>query len=213
MTQATTLKWFKIYVKKSDDLKLLLFQEESNNIRSEYFDNLRLVSEVYYNVNYYLEKLIYEYNEQKKDCLNKRIGVIYFNIENLKKIIKKSKYTPDSNEEKRAYDILVDQLKRVKKTIQNYFILLQEKEKETNVRPKRSRKEINYKEDELEEEEKITNDDQDYEPENEEDKYQEKRDKKYDKKYEKYVVFEDEQEDFILEVDKNNPNHLRFIYV
>jgi len=221
MAKVTTWKWFKIYVTKLDYLEAL-FQDDS---RIRYFDNLRLVSEVYYNVNYNLEIVIREnfiFKKHKKTySLNKRIGIIYNNIQILNEIMKKSKYNPDSKEEKRAHNILIDQLKRVKKTIRNYFILLENdnSENQENKRQKRNRKEINYKEEELEDDEleEEEQNDPDYEQENEEDKYQEKRDKKYDKKYDKYVYQEEEdqnqEEEYILEIDKNNPNHVRFIYV
>jgi hypothetical protein len=189
-----------------------LFQDD---LRKSYFDNLRFVSEVYYNVNYNLE-IITRMDDKaiKKDSLNKRIGMIYNNIQILKKIIQNSKYTPDTKLEKRAHNIVVDQLQRVKKTIQDYFILLEKLEK-------RNIKEINYKEEELEDDDELEDeledlDDEDYDPENEEDKYQEKRDKKYDKKYYKYVLDnqeDEDQDDYILEIDNNNPNHVRFIYV
>ena len=151
----------------------------------------------------------------KKDSLNKRIGIIYNNIQIIKKIIKKSRFNPDSKEEKRAYNIVVDQLQRVKKTIQNYFILLEKLETQVKIE-KRNREEINYEEEVLDDElENEDLDDEDYDPENEEDKYQEKCDKKYDNKYYKYVLNEDQEEDqdYILEIDKNNSNHVRFIYV
>jgi hypothetical protein len=212
----TTWKWFKIYVTKLDYLEKL-FQDD---LRKNYFDNLRFVSEVYYNVNYNLEIVTrMEDKAIKKDSLNKRIGIIYNNIQIIKKIIKKSRFNPDSKEEKRAYNIVVDQLQRVKKTIQNYFILLEKLETQVKIE-KRNRKEINYEEEVLDDEELENEDldDEDYDPENEEDKYQEKCDKKYDNKYYKYVQEEDEdqedeEQDYILEIDKNNSNHVRFIYV
>jgi tRNA G10 N-methylase Trm11 len=123
--EITTWKWFKTYVTKLDYLDSLLLQEPEweVNKRETYFNNLRYISEVYYNVNYNLEIVLLNKEEIKKKSLNKRIGIIYENIQNLIKIIDQfnEKYNPVLKQEKRAYNIIMDQFKRVKLTIQKYF--------------------------------------------------------------------------------------------
>lgn len=206
--EISTWRWFKIYVSKLDYLERLLKEEKDINLRRQYFENLRIISEIYYNLNYNLEMVI----ENKKDSLNEKINKIFKNIQKIKKVIKKQKYVASSKEEKRVYKVVREQIKQLIKTIKDYYLLWMNDEEN---REKRKRSEINYYEEELEEIE-LKNKDPDYDPENEEDKYQVKKDKKYDKKYDKYTVNEldsDLEEDIIIEIDKNNPSHLRFIYV
>lgn len=218
MAKVTTWKWFKNYVTKLNCLEEL-FQENSRN---RYFVNLKLISELFYKLNYYLDIVLrenYISNQINIYSLNKRIGIIYNHIQISKEIIKKVKYQPITPEEKRLYNILEDQLKTIKKTIKNYFKMLENLEDtsstQLNTRKKRNRKEINYKEEELEDDDSVKDDsvkdDSDYDSQNEEDINQEKRDKKYDQKYDNYVC--QEEEEYILEIDINNPNHVRFIYV
>ena len=134
-------KWFKLSVTKLGNLNRLFLEDEDERDekkREKYFENLRVISEVYYNLNYNLKNILINDKEViKKESLNKRIVIIYNNIQNLIKIIEDSnKYNPDTKQEKRAYNIIMEQFKSVKLTIQKYF-KEEEEEKEEKVKIKR----------------------------------------------------------------------------
>jgi hypothetical protein len=150
-----TWKWFKKYVTKLDYLYNLVEdkegdKEEDNNLRTRYFNNLIYISEVYYNVNYNLEIVLLNKEEIKKKSLNKRIGVIYNNIQNLIKIIEKKnkEYIPETKQERRAYNIVNNRFKSVKLTIQKYFMEEELKNKESEEKEQKEEK-VRIKRDKL----------------------------------------------------------------
>ena len=137
-----TWKWFKLSVTKLGNLNRLFLEDEDEKEeikREKYFENLRVISDVYYILNYNLINILRNDKEViKKESLNKRIVIIYNNIQNLIKIIEDSnkQYNPDTNQEKRAYNIIMVQFKGVKLTIQKYF-KEEEEGKDENVKIKR----------------------------------------------------------------------------
>jgi hypothetical protein len=91
-------------------------------------ESIRLVSEKYYDINTNLNIIINDKEMINKKILNKRIGIIYENIQNLTKIIEKKnkKLILESKE----HNTLLERFKSVKLTIQKYFMEVELKNKE-----------------------------------------------------------------------------------
>ena len=116
---------FNNYITNLHYLDNLLLIELGHN---QYLESIRLVSEKYYDINTNLNIIINDKEMINKKILNKRIGIIYENIQNLTKIIEKKnkKLILESKE----HNTLLERFKSVKLTIQKYFMEEELKNKE-----------------------------------------------------------------------------------
>ena len=103
-----------------------------------YFKNLRLVSEVYYNINTNLNIIINDKETISRNLLNKKIGILYKNMQNLIKIIEKKnkKFKVESE----IYYTVKERFKSVKLTIQKYFRELELKNNELEEKDEKKEK-------------------------------------------------------------------------
>lgn len=161
-----------------------------NEYKKILYDRMRLITEVYYNINQYFPE-IYECSV-KKDNLYNTIKHSYDEIqkfyeENQKLLIN---YGPLDTIENNIIKITYEQLYEVEKMCIRYL-----QPNEVLQRPRRCPYK-NYIGMDTEPYDNIT--DTDYDPENEEDYLQmleDEKDEKDDEEYDKYVVTEDEDED------------------
>ena len=166
------------YLKSQSQTQLNKFIK--NGIRVNYFDGVRLSSEMFNVFRENVEEIL-----EVDPKIKLFIDGVYYKIPDIYKQIYDSKFKPSNTDEKNSIRVLVEELQEAEKLAVKYL----------TTKPMRVPR-VNYtEEEEDEEEDEQEQEEEEYDPDNLDDEIQELEDKKDDTNYYDYVVEEQDDED------------------